>query len=277
MADRNPVKRYPEFMILAVVCLVVLYAPLLVVMGYSFNASQSITVWGGFSWRWYEDVFFGLEASKFRTAAWNSVSIATMAATASTVVATAAAIGMVRGGAFRGKAISFGMLSMPIILPEIVTAVATLIFFSAIGFTLGYSSILVAHIVFCIPFAYLPIAARLEGIEGFYEEAAQDLYAGRWQVFRHVLFPLMAPGILAGFLLAFIISLDDFIITNFIKGAGVETLPTAIFGAVKQGIKPNIMALSTIMLLLSLVLVSVSYLLGRIGLDQGRSGPDKDG
>ena len=277
MADRNPVKRYPEFMILAVICLVVLYAPLLVVMGYSFNASQSITVWGGFSWRWYEDVFFGLEASKFRTAAWNSVTIATMAATASTVVATAAAIGMVRGGAFRGKAISFGMLSMPIIVPEIVTAVATLIFFSAIGFTLGYSSILVAHIVFCIPFAYLPIAARLEGIEGFYEEAAQDLYAGRWQVFRHVLFPLMAPGILAGFLLAFIISLDDFIITNFIKGAGVETLPTAIFGAVKQGIKPNIMALSTIMLLLSLVLVSVSYLLGRIGLDQGRNRPDKEG
>ncbi len=277
MADRNPVKRYPEFMFLAVVCLVVLYAPLLVVMGYSFNASQSITVWGGFSWRWYEDVFFGLEASKFRTAAWNSVTIATMAATASTVVATAAAIGMVRGGAFRGKAFSFGMLSMPIIVPEIVTAVATLIFFSAIGFTLGYSSILVAHIVFCIPFAYLPIAARLEGIEGFYEEAAQDLYAGRWQVFRYVLFPLMAPGILAGFLLAFIISLDDFIITNFIKGAGVETLPTAIFGAVKQGIKPNIMALSTIMLLLSLVLVSVSYLLGRIGLDQGRNRPDMDG
>ncbi len=277
MADRNPVKRYPEFMILAMICLVVLYAPLLVVMGYSFNSSQSITVWGGFSWRWYEDVFFGLEASKFRTAAWNSVTIATMAATASTVVATAAAIGMVRGGAFRGKAISFGMLSMPIIVPEIVTAVATLIFFSAIGFTLGYSSILVAHIVFCIPFAYLPISARLEGIEGFYEEAAQDLYAGRWQVFRHVLFPLMAPGILAGFLLAFIISLDDFIITNFIKGAGVETLPTAIFGAVKQGIKPNIMALSTIMLLLSLVLVSVSYLLGRIGLDQGRRRPDKDG
>ncbi len=277
MADRNPVKRYPEFMILAVICLAVLYAPLLVVMGYSFNASQSITVWGGFSWRWYEDVFFGLEASKFRTAAWNSVTIATMAATASTVVATSAAIGMVRGGAFRGKSISFGMLSMPIIVPEIVTAVATLIFFSAIGFTLGYSSILVAHIVFCIPFAYLPIAARLEGIEGFYEEAAQDLYAGRWQVFRHVLFPLMAPGILAGFLLAFIISLDDFIITNFIKGAGVETLPTAIFGAVKQGIKPNIMALSTIMLLLSLVLVSMSYLLGRIGLDQGRSRTDKDG
>jgi spermidine/putrescine transport system permease protein len=121
----------------------------------------------------------------------------------------------------------------------------------------------VAHIVFCIPFAYLPIAARLEGIEATYEEAAQDLYASRWQAFRHVLAPLLAPGILAGFLLAFIISLDDFIITNFVKGAGVETLPTAIFGSVKQGIKPNIMALSTLMLLVSILFVTLSYLVGR--------------
>ena len=271
MATGNPVKRYPEFAAMAAVCLVVLYAPLLVVMAYSFNASQSITVWGGFSLRWYEDVFFGLEAAKFKTAAWNSLTIATAAATAATIIATAAAIGMIRGGSFRGRQASFALLSMPIMVPEIVTAVATLVFFSAIGFTLGYNSILVAHIVFCIPFAYLPLSARLEGIESVYEEAAMDLYANRRQVFVHVLFPLMAPGILAGFLLAFIISLDDFIITNFIKGAGVETLPTAIFGAVKQGIKPNIMALSTIMLLLSLVLVTVSYMLGRIGQKPGQA------
>jgi spermidine/putrescine transport system permease protein len=154
---------------------------------------------------------------------------------------------------------------MPIMVPEIVTAVATLIFFSAIGFKLGYASILVAHIVFCIPFAYLPIAARLQGIEASFEEAAQDLYANRWQAFRYVLMPIMAPGILSGFLLAFIISLDDFIITNFIKGAGVETLPTAIFGSVKQGIKPNIMALSTLMLLFSIAVVTLSYFMGRSG------------
>jgi spermidine/putrescine transport system permease protein len=154
---------------------------------------------------------------------------------------------------------------MPIMVPEIVTAVATLVFFSAIGFTLGYLSILVAHIVFCIPFAYLPIAARLQGIDGSYEEAAQDLYASRFQAFLRVLMPLMAPGILAGFLLAFIISLDDFIITNFIKGAGIETLPTAIFGAVKQGIKPDIMALSTIMLTVSILIVTLSYFISRYG------------
>ncbi len=156
-------------------------------------------------------------------------------------------------------------------VPEIVTAVATLIFFTLIGFERGVLTILVAHVVFCIPFAYLPIAARLDGISGAFEEAAMDLYASRAEAFRLVLFPLMAPGILSGFLLAFIISLDDFIITNFVKGAGVETLPTAIFGAVKQGIKPNIMAISTLLLMVSIVFVTVSWMIGRIGTGTGRA------
>ncbi|MEM8753643.1 MAG: ABC transporter permease [Pseudomonadota bacterium] len=254
------------------VCLLILYAPLLVIAIYSFNASNSVILWGGFSLAWYEDVFFGNESAKLRTAAWNSVTIAVLAATAATVIATAAAVGMVRGGSFRGKSASFALLAMPIMAPEIVTAVATLVFFSTIGFTLGYASILVAHIVFCIPFAYLPIAARLQGIEGAYEEAAQDLYASRGQAFRYVLLPLMAPGVISGFLLAFIISLDDFIITNFVKGAGVETLPTAIFGLVKAGIKPNIMALSTLMLVVSIFFVTVSYFVGRIGSNNAQQG-----
>jgi len=148
-------------------------------------------------------------------------------------------------------------------VPEIVTAVATLIFFSAIGFKTGYLTILLAHCVFCIPFAYLPIAARLQGVEAIYEQAAMDLYATRTAAFTKVLLPLLTPGIVAGFLLAFIISLDDFIITNFVKGAGIETLPTAIFGAVKLGIKPNIMAISTLMLLVSIVFVTISYIISR--------------
>ncbi|MEM9269808.1 MAG: ABC transporter permease, partial [Pseudomonadota bacterium] len=245
--------------------LLILYAPLLVVTVYSFNDGRSITVWQGVSLRWYVDVFTGPESKKFKLAAWNSLTIAVMAALSATTIATTASLAMVRGGAFRGKAASFALISLPIMVPEIVTAVATLIFFSAIGFKLGTLSILVAHIVFCIPFAYLPIAARLQGIEASFEEAAQDLYANRWQTFRYVLMPIMWPGILSGFLLAFIISLDDFIITNFVKGAGVETLPTAIFGSVKQGIKPNIMALSTLMLLVSILLVTLSYVLGRTG------------
>lgn len=258
-------RRYTGFFAITLACLFILYAPLIVVAVYSFNDSLSITRFDTVSLRWYKEIFFGLEAGKFRTAAWNSFSIAIIAATAATIIATAAAIGMVRGGNFRGKPASFALLSMPIMVPEIVTAVATLIFFSAIGFSLGYVSIVVAHIVFCIPFAYLPIAARLQGIEATFEEAAQDLYASRWNAFRYVLMPIMAPGILSGFLLAFIISLDDFIITNFVKGAGVETLPTAIFGAVKAGIKPDIMALSTLLLLFSILIVTLSYLIGRKG------------
>ena len=172
---------------------------------------------------------------------------------------------MLRAGSFSGRGVSFAMINLPLMVPEIVTAVATLIFFNTIGFERGLGTILVAHIVFCIPFAYLPIAARLEGISGIYEEAALDLYASRWESFRLVLFPLMAPGIMSGFLLAFIVSLDDFIITNFVKGAGIETLPTAIFGAIKQGIKPNIMAISTLMLIVSMILVAISWLIGRAG------------
>lgn len=259
------IKHYSGFLPLTLLCLLLLYGPLLIVMIYSFNDSTSITVWGGFSLRWYYDVFFGLEAPKFQKAAWNSFSIAIMAATTATVIAVTAALAMIRGGQFRGKSLSFAMISLPLMVPEIVTAVATLIFFSTIGFTAGYATILLAHIVFCIPFAYLPIAARLQGIEKMYEEAAVDLYATRTQAFFSVLMPLMLPGIISGFLLAFVISLDDFIITNFVKGAGVETLPTAIFGAVKQGIKPNIMAISTLLLLLSIVFVALSYLASKMG------------
>ena len=265
MEQATAIRRYPGFLSVTIFCLALLYAPLLIVMIYSFNASTSITVWGGFSLAWYVEVFTGPESAKFKDAAWNSLTIAVMAATTATAIATAAAIAMTRGGAFAGRSVTFALINLPLMVPEIVTAVATLIFFSAIGFSRGIGTILLAHIVFCIPFAYMPIAARLEGISDTYEQAAMDLYASRWEAFRLVLMPLMAPGIIAGFLLAFIISLDDFIITNFVKGAGIETLPTAIFGSVKQGIKPNIMAISTLMLVVSIVFVSVSYLVSRAG------------
>jgi spermidine/putrescine transport system permease protein len=259
------VRHYPGFLAMAVGCLVILYAPLIVVTVYSFNGSTSITTWGGFSWRWYADVFTGPEAPRFKAAAWNSITIALIAATTATAIAVAASVAMIRGGRFRGKSATFALINLPLMVPEIVVAVACLIFFSTIGLTTGYMTILLAHITFCIPFAYLPIAARLTGIEEVYEQAARDLYASRAQAFRLILMPLMMPGIISGFLLAFIISLDDFIITNFVKGAGMETLPTAIFGSVKQGIKPNIMAISTMMLAVSILFVTLSYLANRIG------------
>ncbi|MBE9477527.1 MAG: ABC transporter permease [Proteobacteria bacterium] len=265
MAKKLDIRHFPGFLPITYLCLFLLYAPLIIVMIYSFNDSNSITNWGGLSLRWYEDVFWGIESQKFKKAALNSLLIAVAAAISSTSIATMAATAMLRAGKFRGKSIGFALINLPLMVPEIVTAVALLVFFSMIGFTTGYMTILVAHIVFCIPFAYLPIAARMQSIEEVYEQAALDLYATRFQAFRLILLPLMTPGIISGFLLAFIISLDDFIITNFVKGAGIETLPTAIFGAVKQGIKPNIMAISTLLLLVSVVFVTLSYLVGRMG------------
>lgn len=257
------IKTYRGFRAMTLLCLVVLYAPLIVVTIYSFNASKSITVWEGLSFRWYIDVFNGPESAKFKLAAWNSFVIAIVAATVATTIATLAATGMVRGGKFKLRTLSFGLISLPLMVPEIVTAVATLIFFNAIGFDRGLLTILLAHTAFCIPFAYLPISARMQGIEDTYEQAAMDLYATKRQAFTKILLPLMMPGIISGYLLAFIVSLDDFIITNFVKGAGVETLPTAIFGAVKQGIKPNIMAISTMLLALSIVMVTISYFVSK--------------
>ena len=264
MALRN-VRHYPGFLAMTVACLVILYAPLLVVMAYSFNDSTSITNWGGVSLRWYADVFIGPEAPRFKAAAWNSLTIAVIAATTSTAIATAAALAMLRAGGFKGRSLTYALINLPLMVPEIVIAVASLIFFSMVGLTPGYLTILIAHITFCIPFAYLPIAARLQGIDGSFEQAAQDLYASRAQSFFLILLPLMMPGVVSGYLLAFIISLDDFIITNFVKGAGMETLPTAIYGSVKQGIKPNIMAISTLMLGVSILFVTLSYLINRKG------------
>ena len=264
MATSNfDLRSYKGFKALTILCLVILYAPLVIVTIYSFNDSKSITVWEGFSLRWYIDMVSGPESAKFKLAAWNSFVIAMVAATISTAIATLAATSLVRGGMFRTRTLSLGLISLPLMVPEIVTAVATLIFFNTIGFDRGLLTIVIAHIVFCIPFAYLPIAARMQGIEDSYEQAALDLYATKFQTFTKILMPLMMPGIISGFLLAFIVSLDDFIITNFVKGAGVETLPTAIFGSVKQGIKPNIMAISTALLAVSVMFVTLSYFVSK--------------
>lgn len=263
-STQNDVRRYPGFFAITLICLVVLYAPLLIVAIYSFNSSVSITRWDGFSLHWYGEVFTGRNSDKLKLAAWNSVSIALMAASTATVLSFCAAVAIIRGGTYSTRRLSLGLVTLPLMVPEIVTAVATLIFFNAIGFTRGYTTILLAHIAFCIPFAYMPIAARMQGIDASFELAAMDLYAPRFQAFRRILLPLMLPGVISGFLLAFIISMDDFLITQFVKGAGIETLPTAIFGAVKQGIKPDIMAISTMLLALSMVFVSLSFIIGRL-------------
>ena len=164
---------------------------------------------------------------------------------------------MHRAGRFRGKTASFALINLPLMVPEVVTAVASLIFFTAIGFSGGVGTILLAHLTFCIPFAYLPIAARMQSIPDAYEQAAMDLYATPWEAFRLVLLPLMMPGIFSGFLLAFIISMDDLVITYFIAGTGDTTLPVHIWGMLRRGIKPEINAIATLMLLFTLGVAAI--------------------
>ncbi len=253
-------KRYPGFRGITWACMLFLYGPIIVIAIYSFNEIRSITVWGGFSLDWYVKVF---NNELIQRATLNSLMIAFVAATVATVFATAAAVAMIRGAAFRGKEVVFGMISLPLMVPEIVTAIASLVFFVLIGMPLGLGTITLAHTVFCIPFAYLPISARLEGIEAYYEEAARDLYADGWRAFVHVLLPLMLPGIISGFMLAFIISLDDFIITNFVAGPGATTLPLAIYGLVRTGLTPEINAISTLLLMVSIAFVTLSFFVGR--------------
>lgn len=253
-------KRYPGFGAVTWACLVFLYGPLIVIALYSFNEIRSITVWGGFSLHWYAKAF---NNELIQRSTWNSLVIALCAATMATTLATAAALAVIRHRRFRARETCIGIINLPLMVPEIVSAIASLVFFVLVGIPLGVGSIILAHTVFCIPFAYLPISARLEGIEGYYEEAAGDLYADSRRAFRHVLLPMLMPGVLAGFMLAFIISLDDFIITNFVAGPGASTLPLAIYGLVRTGLTPEINAVSTLLLLVSVIFVILSYLLGR--------------
>lgn len=255
----HDVKRYPGFRAITWATMVFLYGPIIVIAIYSFNEIRSITVWGGFSLDWYIKAF---NNDLIQRATMNSLIIAVSASTIATVFATFAALGM-RGRRYRGKEAAFGLISLPLIVPEIVSAVASLVFFVLVGIPLGIGSILLAHVVFCIPFAYLPINARLEGIEPYYEEAARDLYADGRHSFVHVVLPMLLPGIISGFMLAFIISLDDFIITNFVAGPGSTTLPLAIYGLVRTGLTPEINAISTMLLLVSIFFVTLSFLIGR--------------
>lgn len=238
-----------------------LYAPLVILVIFSFNATNSATVWAGFSTDWY---IKALSNDDIQRAAMNSLIIATISALIATIIATMAALALVRNKRLKkGHGAFNGVLMLPLMIPEIVTAVATLTFFAAIGLSLGIGNIIIAHTVFCIPFAYLPIRARLQGMDESYEMAARDLYANQWATLRYVTLPLIMPGIVAGAMLAFIISIDDFIITLMVAEAGSTTLPIYIYSLVRIGITPEVNAVSSILLALSIVIVTMSYLIGR--------------
>lgn len=269
MSEKAPKKRkgfvlghYPGMNLWTVFFFFYLYLPMVVLVVYSFNDGNRAQIWQGFSTRWFYRAFIN---DDIQNAALNSLIIAVCATVVATVLATLAALVLARGGQFRGKSASLGLITLPLIVPEIATAVATLSFFAIIGFQLGMLSIIIAHTVFCIPFAFLPIRARLEGMDTTLEQAAGDLYANSWETFRFVTLPILAPGIVAGAMLAFIISVDDFIITLMVSGAGATTLPLYIYGMIRQGITPEVNVISTVMLAISVAFISAYWFISAKG------------
>lgn len=262
------VRHWPGLFTATAVFFAYVYLPILILIALSFNENRTVTVWTAFSLDWYRMAFANRDIVG---AATNSLIIASVASVSSTTLATLAALRMASNDRFLGKTGINAVFALPITVPEIVPAVATLMFFASLGFTFGLGTVIIGHIVFCIPFAYLPIRARLEGMDPNIGEAAADLYANPVQAFWRVTLPQLIPGILSGLVLAFIISLDDFVTTFFLGGAGSTTLPIYIFGLVRTGVTPEVNAISSLMLLLSLSLVSLSLFLGR---DQNRkNGP----
>lgn len=249
----------PGFGFAALLCFAFLYLPIVILVIYAFNAGVNISVWQGFSLRWFQAAW---ENSAVQEAALRSLFVAVIAGLASTLVATMAAVATTRTAPYRGLTFKYAMINQPLMVPEIVTAIALLIVFSRIKVWTGYTGIgylLMAHTAFCIPFAYLPIRARLESMDNTLERAAADLYASPWAAFRRVTLPLLVPGIMAGFMLAFVISLDDVVISEFVKSAGQETLPTYMLGQLRRAITPEINAIATAFLALSVVLVTLFY------------------
>jgi spermidine/putrescine transport system permease protein len=192
----------------------------------------------------------------------NSLRVASISTVLSVLFATGLAIGLLRM-ARAGRTFAWSLIMAPLVIPEIVFAIGTLALFVQIRFPLGVDAITLAHTAFCIPFALLPIRARLRTVDLSIYEAAADLGANEWTIFRRITLPLLAPGIVAGALLAFIISLDDFIVSYFLAGAGGTTLPVYIFGMIRNAITPGVNALSTLLLLVSVVIVTISYIIAR--------------
>jgi spermidine/putrescine transport system permease protein len=254
--------RQRGFGTIAVFCLAMLYAPIFVLVAYSFNGTRSVSQWQGFSLEWYARA---LANDDMLDAAINTLQIGIVATIASTIIATAAALATTRVRPWPGMTGAYLVVNLPLMVPEIVTAVATLIFFAllaaTLGITLGIGNLMIAHTVFCIPFAYMPIRARLEDMDLTLEQAAADLYATPWQAFRRVTLPLLMPGVTAGATLAFVVSFDDFTITQLVAGPGQSTLPIYIWTSLRRGISPEINAMSSILLAVSVLLVTSSFLI----------------
>ncbi len=236
-----------------------LYIPIIILVTNSFNEDRYGLSWKGFSWNWYERLF---NNDTLIQAAFHSVTIAFFAATLATIVGGLTAIALYRYR-FRGKQAVSGMLFIVMMSPDIVMAVSLLALFMVVGISLGFLSLLLAHVTFCLPYVTVTIFSRLNGFDARMLEAAKDLGASEVTILRKIILPLALPAVVSGWLLSFTISLDDVVVSSFVSGVSYEILPLRIFSLVKTGVTPEVNALATIMIVLSLGLVILSQLVTR--------------
>lgn len=264
MADRRfDVTHVPGAATIAIVTFLALYIPVLILVVNAFNGGDTAGQWEGMSLRWFAAA---LDNQAFRNAALNSVIVALSAASIATCLATAAALAVTRGKPVKGQNAIFVVLNQPLLVPEIVFAIALMVVLAQIKKVTGYQGlgyVIAAHTTFCIPFAFLPIRARLAGMDLTLETAAMDLYAGRFYTFRRVTLPLLLPGILAGFMLGFVISLDNVVVSSLVKSPGQETLPTYLMGELRRNLTSEIYAISALLLFASISIVAASWVVTR--------------
>ena len=222
-----------------------LYIPMVLLIFYSFNASRLVTVWAGFSTKWYVSL---IQDEAFLHAAWTSLKVGLLSSTAATVLGTMAAFVMIRGGRFFGRTLFSGMIYAPLVMPEVITGLSLLLLFISIGLDRGVFTIVLAHTTFSMCYVSIVVSSRLATFDRSLEESARDLGCTPFDAFKSVTLPIIAPGIIAGWLLAFTLSLDDLVIASFTSGPAATTLPIKIFSSVRLGVSPEINALSTILI-----------------------------
>ncbi|MEG2350526.1 MAG: ABC transporter permease [Hungatella sp.] len=247
------IKRFIQDFYLVVI-LIFLYAPIITMMVLSFNSSKSRTQWGGFSLTWYTKLF---ESATTMDALYNTLVIAFVSALIAVIIGTAASVA-ISSMKRLPRSIIMGVTNIPMLNADIVTGISLMLAFIAFGISLGFKTILIAHITFNIPYVILSVMPKLKQTSKSTYEAAMDLGASPVYAFFKVVFPDILPGVLSGFLLAFTMSLDDFIITHFTRGAGINTLSTLIYSEVRRGIKPSMYALSTIIFMVVLLLLLIT-------------------
>jgi len=235
----------------------IMFAPIMVMVVFSFNASKIGYHWGGFSLHWYHELFSN---EAMIQAAINSVLLAVVAATVTTVIGGLTALSFQRYD-FKGKSVLQSLLFVLMMSPEIVLAISLLALFLIIGIELGFITLLLAHITFCLPFVVITVSARLSSMDNSVLEAARDLGASEFTMIRTVLLPIILPAVLAGWVLAFTLSLDDVVVSTFNTGANFEILPLQIYSMVRVGVKPEVNAVGTLLLAISLVGLVISQLL----------------